>query len=511
MKQQTTKASVAAHYSATIVLTVCFLAAVILLNVFFGGLATALGWQIDMSRAQISEVSNLSVQSLQDAVDAYEAEHNIPVAFRVAFCSEENAVRKSSLGYYILTCLENYEQELDFVHITFLDLDVNPHRADDYLSASLTELTSANIIVELYNTDTGARIKNGEVDCYRVETISSMFAYNSDSSPIGFAGEYRFTSTMLALLGDNPIAVFTTGNGESTDATTGNGLYNVISDSGFLTQKVDLEDENLPTDTKLVIVNAPTKDMSATELEKLRAYSAAGGDLMVFADPMFYDLPALTELLSDYGVTFRDVPGYIIDNANSLAATSGLAICGTYAEEFHEGEAAKGTALLAGLRGNGDQNAIFPHASAISLTDHVAADGKVGESAWYLSALFTTTNSATIPGATGADAYGTQRLMTVTENRETAAKTMICAAPNFVSNDYLLGEGFANREVLAALLRDMEENTILDARLGLRLFDNQALQISSTAADVWTFLLVAVLPIAVLTIGIIVYVRRKHL
>lgn len=59
MKQQTTKASVAAHYSATIVLTVCFLAAVILLNVFFGGLATALGWQIDMSRAQISEVSNL--------------------------------------------------------------------------------------------------------------------------------------------------------------------------------------------------------------------------------------------------------------------------------------------------------------------------------------------------------------------------------------------------------------------------------------------------------------------
>lgn len=509
MKRQNRRGSTLQHYSVTTILVVCFLAAVILLNVLFSQLANAFDWWIDMSGEQLFEVSDVSVSVLEEGVAAYKAQNEKDVSLRITFCIPEENVRKNELGYYILNCAENYKHALDFVELRFLDLTVEPQLADAYLSATITELTGSDMIVELCDAATGERIERDGLAGFRVESFDNLFTFSTDGEAIGFGGEYRLTSTMLSLLGGAPLAVFTTGNGESAG---GNGLVNLIADSGFRVETLDLEDVEIPADAKLLVINAPTKDLNARELARISAFSNAGGHLIVFADPLWYALPNLTAMLAEQGVTFTDTPGYLIDNAKCLAASAGMKICGSFANEVVDGAPAKGTALTASLRSQSDTPAVFPNACAITKLETVAEDGRIGETDRYLSAVFTTTASATNPSAKDeAEIYGQKLIMTLTENKANGAKSLICGAPEFVSNNYLLNSSYTNRDLLTNVLSDMESSILGDARISVRLFDDQSLQISSTAADTWTWLLIAVLPGAFLVAGTIIYVRRKHL
>lgn len=508
MKRSNRRGSTLQHYSVSVILTVCFIVAVILLNVLFSRLSTAFDFWIDMSGEQIFEVSDISVSVLKDGVDAYKDQHEKEVSLRITFCIPEESVLKNDLGYYILNCVENYKHALDFVELRFLDLALNPQEADAYLSASVTELTGSDMIVELIDAETGKRVEREGLVGYRVESFENLFTYSTDGTAIGFGGEYRLTSTMLSLLGGAPLAVFTTGNGESAG---GNGLQNLIADSGFRVEALDLEDVEIPTETKLLIINAPTKDLNPRELARISAFSQGGGHLIVFADPLWYSLPNLTDTLAEQGVTFTDTPGYLIDNAKCLAASAGMKICGSYANDIDDGVPAKGTALTASLRSQSNP-AVFPNACAITKIDTVAADGRIGETDRYLSAIYTTTSSATNPSADDeAEIYGTKLLMTMTENKANGGKTLVCGAPEFVSNNYLLNSSYTNRDLLSNVLQDMESSILGDARISIRLFDDQSLQISGTAADNWTWILIAVLPGAFLVTGTIIYVRRKHL
>ena len=169
MKRHNQRGSALQHYSVTVLLTVCFLVAVILLNVLFSRLSNAFDWWIDMSGEQIFDVSDVSVSVLEDGVASFKDQHGQDVSLRIIFCIPEENVRESELGYYILNCVENYKHALDFVELRFLNLALDPTLAESYLlpplyfpfafanaTPSLTlwfinslsnELTAANIVI----------------------------------------------------------------------------------------------------------------------------------------------------------------------------------------------------------------------------------------------------------------------------------------------------------------------------------------------------------------------------
>ena len=102
----------------------------------------------------------------------------------------------------------------------------------------------------------------------------------------------------------------TTGHGESTLSTT---ITDLMEKNSYTLSEVNLlMSTSIPEDCDLLLMYAPTTDLSEDEAQMLRDYLAGGGKAMIlFGDTSSADLPNLAGVLSEYGIEAAD--GYIAD------------------------------------------------------------------------------------------------------------------------------------------------------------------------------------------------------
>lgn len=73
-----------------------------------------------------------------------------------------------------------------------------------------------------------------------------------------------------------------------------------------------MTDGEIPADCEMLIITAPLKDLADDELAKLRAYLAAGGQIIYSMDGSETSLPNLEALCAEYGIQIQ--PGYAMDS-----------------------------------------------------------------------------------------------------------------------------------------------------------------------------------------------------
>ncbi len=121
----------------------------------------------------------------------------------------------------------------------------------------------------------------------------------------GFKGEQRFTGALLELQEDRkPKILFTTGHGErSLDAFEADSLsmaQDLLGRDNFeIEEWASLGQSAVPPGTDLLVIAGPTAGFVAPELEAFGAYLASGGRMLVLVDPT---LPAGAAALSDTGL-----------------------------------------------------------------------------------------------------------------------------------------------------------------------------------------------------------------
>ena len=102
----------------------------------------------------------------------------------------------------------------------------------------------------------------------------------------------------------------TSGHGEASLSTTITGLME--QNSYNLSELNLLMTTSIPEDCDLILMYAPTTDLSEDEAQMLRDYLGQGGKVMViFGDAGPTELPNLEGILEEYGMTGTD--GYIAD------------------------------------------------------------------------------------------------------------------------------------------------------------------------------------------------------
>ena len=128
-----------------------------------------------------------------------------------------------------------------------------------------------------------------------------------------FDAEGQLTSAIDYVVSAVDHTVYTTtGHGEME---LGSLVVEQLERSHFTTSSVNLTtDGGIPEDCDLLVINQPTSDLSVDELEMVRAYLAAGGQVSVILDSEQFEHPHLTELMEEYGLV--EVDGYIADAEN---------------------------------------------------------------------------------------------------------------------------------------------------------------------------------------------------
>ncbi len=309
----------------SVAITAGVIVVVILFNILFGLLTNRFLWIVDTMPNDLVKISDYS----RELLDKVDKEKNDMTIYFLADPDEiENyeltghkaGESNSTWGMsYIYNLAKLFEREYSFVSVGLLDSS----KDSDYIrqnfamtiGSSLTPLT-----VVLENKVDG-------LTTYR--TIQRDEFYLFSESTMYFRGDDCFTSAILSLSGDNPVAYFVEGHGEKVGAAgdqsdfgEAKALSELFVQAGYQLKKIDLSksdfdalsEEAFVGNAAVVVLYGTERDFvvdeenGINEITRLRKFlNGKNRNLMVFMDPGTPAMPNLDEYLEDYwGVGFED-------------------------------------------------------------------------------------------------------------------------------------------------------------------------------------------------------------
>lgn len=520
---------------AAAALTAVIIACVILLNALFSALAGKFLWYTDLTSEGMYSLSDAAVDAIKD----------IDKDVSIIFCDDPDNLMSSTLQGYVYQTALGLEKANSHVHVENVNIWRNPSAVSYYKNNSKSNIYSTDIIIT-----SGTE--------FRVYRLRSMFVFNDsdDTTPWSYNGEKKICSGILAVTrADSPICCITYNHGEpfvaSSELASSNEILNLLYDAGYELKLIDLANEEIPEDCRMMLIYNPNSDFlvkdgisDKSEIEKLDKYLDGTNSMMVFVNPETPVLPNLEEYLEEWGITFdrtstsplstgiagKTVGCYVKDTMNSVTQ-DGLGIVGAYTSQ------GLGASLHSDLRTSYPPKVIFPncmgisYASNYSKTPYEDQDDSSKNFVYYsyysngisraIYDVFTSANTAVeIAGGkeiAKADDLNLFHLMTVTRESRMVDNTnedysyvVACGSTEFLSNPLLQSNTYGNTDVMLSALRAMgKELAIVD--LKHKPFASTEIQNITTAeANGWTVALIIIPAILSLGIGIFVLVRRKY-
>ena len=536
--------------------TVLVIAGVLLCNVGFHALATKGLWFIDFAIPRYTSMEGtlytvsdscitLLDQNLPGTVDAINAQRTAngeePLKVEIIFCTDPDILDDNQYSRYIhYTALGLQKEFSDYIDVQYVNIVKNPSAVQKYKATSATNIYSSNVIVS-FGTE------------YRVFTVDSLFTANDASSTDYWAynGEKKLTSGILAVTrAESPIACLTVNHGEQIEGQT--EFLRLIEAAGFDIQLLDLENEAIPENCRLIITYAPQTDFFGDpndqndEIDKLDAFLDNAYSFLYVCDPATPALPNLEEYLEFWGIdvaTKTDSAGitenYLLQDKEFNVDGEGYALIATYET------LGKGASFTSDLRQSGyPPTVIFDNATAIKPAEnykptYVLEDETTGTQAYmyysYRANGITRTmhNVFTAPATANGMVQGEIYepagqypfgIMTLTVENRTTQETnysvaqepsYVCciASTEFLSDTVLASDAYGNADVVLGALRAMGRE-VIPVNL-----DFKAFMVYDIAETVTTqnnpmpiMIALAVIP-ALICFGVGIYknVRRKYL
>lgn len=454
------------------VLSLVVLAILIAVNVLASKLPTS--WtQFDISAAQLYSLTSdtkVVVTNLQQDVTIY----------WISQAGKEDTV--------IQKLLDRYAELSDHITVVKKDPDVYPTFAQQY-----TEETVTNNSLVVESGDKSRYI--GYDNIYQVDTGSY---YTTGSVSQSFDGEGQITSAIDYVVStDLPQVYLLSGHGEAEPSQTlsdelQRSNYETVSDFSLL--NVDA----IPEDCDVLLINAPTSDISDEELTILQDYITNGGKVVVLSGPQEEaDLPNLQTLLTNYGVTFTD--GVVVDtNRDYYAFTAPYVLM----PEIQSSD------ITDPLK-DGDYHVIVPIAQGLTV-------GETTNGATVTSLLQTSTDSFSKAAGYAMTTYDKEEgdvdgpfTLAVSVEDSTAGGRLL-----WVASDYLLDDMYnsyssgANLDFLMNGLTWMIGDT--DAvSIRSKSLNYNYLTISSSSAAWLKICMIGIIPVGFLLLGVDEVLRRR--
>ncbi|MBE6631354.1 MAG: hypothetical protein E7623_01485 [Ruminococcaceae bacterium] len=479
--------------SSAVIFTVVVIAVIILLNVVLSALANTFLWYIEMDKED--SFFGLS-QGAKDLLDSVEESSKEDLNVRIIFCMPLDKMIESTDTYRIYACAQSFAEEYDFISIDYLDTVTNPAEANKYKTTANTSINEKSIIIE-----------NGSQ--FRVYSMEAMYATAASTGQLfSFVGEYKIATCILQFTGDSPIVCFTEGHGENTETSE---LYELFEDAGFSVKTVDLAREEIDAETRILVINNPISDFlgaddTVNEIKKLSTFLGDFGNLWVFLDPTTRVLYNLEEMLADWGIRFGDA---VIKDYSSSLSVDGHELVSVYSSEQ-----TTGASLHAPLRSlETIPKTIVSNARPIYYEASIHnAYGNIDTS----TVLYSTPNAVSVSFEDGSEVPGTYNLMTLTresriiDNEDYYSYILVSGTSQFAADKYLNGNTYGNSDILFAAMQACGKDTV-PANIDQKVFEDTALDITTSEAYTWTAVYTVVLPVTALIIGLVVFIRRKYL
>jgi ABC-2 type transport system permease protein len=477
------------------VFTIIFIAVVVLLNVVVSALETRFpSMDVDLTSEKLNTLSDDTLKIAQDVTEPTE----------IYIIGAEDTIRGDQLytSYNI-----KYSQVANLcdklceansnITMQFVDPDKNPSFISQYSSESLT---SGKVLIK-----TSKR--------YKVLAVTDLFDVQSDST----TGSYKYYSKVDGALGNAvylvnldevPIAAIATGHSEelSSDNSNITSFKSLLQNDAFDVQEFNILSEDIPADTRLLIIAAPTTDYTENEIAKLEAYLSDTSNtktrsILVTCMPDQGSLPVLNSFLQEWGINVGT--GMVLESDQSNCLSNGVNYI----------LAKTTTDPLDGTYNNLCTPNAVPLTLAFDTNNSITTKTliKTADTAYISEDQKVATNPETgeqILGALGS------KLIDLGSSKYCYSSVVVLGSTHMISDSLLSATAFSDSKYVTDLVKYSTGTT--DTNLGVTVNSTETTVSDITASSsLVTFLglgvFTAIIPVAILVFGLVVYMRRRHL
>lgn len=267
------------YLAGATVLAVALVAAV---NLLLGQLPASVR-QVDLTASQLYEISDTSRDFLAGLSKDVE----------IVVLAQEGAMDQRITNF-----LDRYQALSDHITVTQVDPVASPAQAAQY------DAQAGSLIVSCADTGRSRTLASSDLIVYAVD-YNYFYQYES-----AFDAEGQLTSAVSYVTSDTTQTVYTlSGHGEeSLPALLSEDLEKAnltVSDWNLLLEGA------VPEDAALLLLNAPSADLTQEEAQLLQAYLEEGGHVLALVGDSLESMPNLEGLLARAGLELA--PGYIAD------------------------------------------------------------------------------------------------------------------------------------------------------------------------------------------------------
>ena len=343
------------------IITVAVVVLVIAINLAVSYLSDARLWFIDLTRVRYKSgeaamytlsdscrelIEKDAIPYIEKANSEREARGEEPIKLNIIFCADKDRIEGDSMMTYINMTARCLEKEFpDAIDVQYINIDKDPSAVQRFKTTSASTIYNSDIIVEFGSE-------------YLIQKMSAFYYQDEGAlSPWAYNGEQRLSAMILSLTrAESPICAITTNHGETLLDSEGNvkteysEFLKVIDGAGYDVIYIDLENDEIPENCRMMITFDPQTDFKAfgslgesgvSEIEKLDKYLDGSNAFFFICNRTTPTLKNLEEYLEEWGVTVKrgahnssdPLENLVIrDDTNSTDPGLGDVVVGKYGE-----------------------------------------------------------------------------------------------------------------------------------------------------------------------------------
>lgn len=455
------------------IITVFVLVAVVIVNLIVSSL--------DVKKDLTADKTNSITATTKELLDAVEEE------VEIYFLTKNNA----TISIFD-TIFEEYEKHCELLDFQIVDLMLTPNFAEKYTDKTVEQYS---VIVACEATGMSKYVAYS--DLFLTEFTMDYSTYETYYQPVALDLEGQLNAAIQYVISGKQTHLYAvTGHGEKELGTEGQNVLhkaNVVYHT-LATLTVDA----IPEDCDVLYIAAPTIDFSDVELAMIRAYTAAGGNVMLVAGAN-NTLSNVAALYADYGVQVEN--GMVIEGDSSayVPGTPTFLLPNVGAHEITD-TAAK---LYMSV----------PYAYALT------TKGKT-DASLTISPLLTSTAASYLKTVTDGgikttekeegDKEGPFTLGMHVENARNGSEAVIVSSTWTFDDVLLKNTSYGNVNLLTNSVNYMADAEIVSTVRTISLTDEETLVLTAAEALTLGFVFVILLPVLLLTVGIVVLLVRRR-
>jgi ABC-type uncharacterized transport system involved in gliding motility auxiliary subunit len=389
--------------------------------------------------------------------------------------------------------LNQYKDSSGNIDIQYIDTDLQPTFVTKYKEGK--DIAENSLIVE-----SGSKYKIiGQYDLVEVD-YSNPYAEPQVTSVIA---EQAITSAILYVTSEKNPVIYTLIGHEEGELSPDLNQY--VTDENYTVKKLNILTEKwVPQVGDVLLINAPQRDLSEDELNKIKSYMDKGGRIIYFAAFTEKELPNFNSLLNAYGVKvtrglviegdsgymYQDplnlVPEFTYQEIVSPIKSSNLYVLITAAMPIEEVEGKKDTIRVESLLETSSKSY-----ARVDLNNSVISKQEGDLSGPFKVAVAVTDE---------VDA----------SNSEKNGKLVVFSSSSVMATEAIQLSNGANLDLFLnslSWLAERKENLIIRPK-SLQL---ESLEMTNSQAYTISAIAVVIIPLLITASGIMVWLRRRHL